>query len=128
MCHDVQKVCNMGKREEADYLRKKEEIVLFRLDAEQKKKLKNEARKNNLSMSEYMRRILAEPPPVTAEEFKHAQLKLLYEIRKIGVNINQIAKKYNESFYTEPRKDLLDKMDRIEGLTKEVVSILTRRG
>lgn len=109
-------------------MRKKEEIVLFRLDAEQKKKLKNEARKNNLSMSEYMRRILAEPPPVTAEEFKHVQLKLLYEIRKIGVNINQIAKKYNESFYTEPRKDLLDKMDRIEGLTKEVVSILTRRG
>lgn len=128
MCHDVQKVCNMEKREEADYLRKKEEIVLFRLDAEQKKKLKNEARKNNLSMSEYMRRILAEPPSVTAEEFKHVQLKLLYEIRKIGVNINQIAKKYNEYFYTEPRKDLLDKMDRIEGLTKEVVSILTRRG
>ena len=34
-----------------------------------------------------------------------------YEIRKLGVNINQIAKKYNEYAYVEPSLDLLDKMN-----------------
>ena len=38
---------------------------------------------------------------------------MIYEINKIGVNINQIAKKYNEHQYVESSADLLDKLDEV---------------
>jgi hypothetical protein len=39
--------------------------------------------------------------------------RMIYEINKIGVNINQIAKKYNEHQYVESSADLLDKLDEV---------------
>ena len=106
---------------------RKEAIVKFRIQISEKEKLKMEAEKKNLTMSEYVRRVIVTPPPVTQEEFENVKMQLLYEIRKIGVNINQIAKKYNEYYYVEPREELMDKMERIEDLTKQILKVIMRR-
>lgn len=78
-------------------------------------------------MSGYVRRILAEPPDITKEQYEHLKTDFIYEIRKIGVNINQIAKKYNEYAYTEPSKDLMDKMERISDLARTVTKSIEGR-
>ena len=52
------------------------------------------------------------------------QKKLAAEINKIGVNINQIAKKYNEHNYVEPRADLLEKLDEVYGMMKSTIRFM----
>ena len=52
------------------------------------------------------------------------QKKLAAEINKIGVNINQIAKKYNEHNYVEPRADLLEKLDEVYGMMKSTIRLM----
>lgn len=108
--------------------RGKNKTVIFRLSAREREELEKQAQKYHLTMSEYIRRVILSPPPVTRKEYENVSYHLLYELRKIGVNINQIAKKYNEHRYIEPRKELLDKMDRIDGLTKEIIEFLTKEG
>ena len=52
-------------------------------------------------------------------------LKKQYEeMHKIGVNINQIAKKYNEHQYVEPSADLLDKLDEVYAMMKSTIQIM----
>lgn len=50
--------------------------------------------------------------------------RMIYEINKIGVNINQIAKKYNEHQYVEPSADLLDKLDEVYAMMKSTIRIM----
>ena len=50
--------------------------------------------------------------------------RMIYEINKIGVNINQIAKKYNEHQYVEPSADLLDKLDEVYAMMKSTIQIM----
>ena len=42
----------------------------------------------------------------------------------IGRNINQIAKKYNEHNYVEPRADLLEKLDEVYGMMKSTIRLM----
>ena len=42
----------------------------------------------------------------------------------IGRNINQIAKKYNEHNYVEPRADLLEKLDEVYGMMKSTIWLM----
>lgn len=50
--------------------------------------------------------------------------RMIYEINKIGVNINQIAKKYNEHNYVEPSEELLCKLDEVYGMMKHTIRIM----
>ena len=61
------------------------------------------------------------------KEFLEIKMELIYQLRKIGVNINQIAKKYNENLYTAPSAVLMDRMDRVEAITKQIADTILKR-
>ena len=79
---------------------------------------------NLKSMSVYIRSVAKCPPDVTRDEFDASIVRMIYEINKIGVNINQIAKKYNEHQYVEPSEDLLDKLDEVYAMMKCTIQIM----
>ena len=81
-------------------------------------------RKGAKAMSEYIRNVAKCPPDVTRDEFDASIVRMIYEINKIGVNINQIAKKYNEHQYVEPSADLLDKLDEVYAMMKSTIQIM----
>ncbi|MCM1244714.1 MAG: MobC family plasmid mobilization relaxosome protein [Roseburia sp.] len=97
------------------------EQLLVRLTKREKEALCQQAKANGQNVSSYVRMILARPPDVTRKEFEEVNLRLVYEINKIGVNINQIAKKYNEHRLTKASRDVMDKMDEIRKLLNEVM-------
>ena len=45
-------------------------------------------------------------------------------LRYTSNNINQIAKKYNEHNYVEPRADLLEKLDEVYGMMKSTIRLM----
>lgn len=101
--------------------------LIVRLTPKEKKKLYSVAQQKQVSISEYVRTNIALPPSVTKKEYDNLKLDLIYEIRKIGVNINQIAKKYNEYRLTEASEELIDRMDRVQELVKRVVSSIMEK-
>lgn len=100
---------------------KRTEILLVRLTKKEKESLNQLAKENGQNVSSYVRTILARPPDVTRKEFEEINLRLVYEINKIGVNINQIAKKYNEYRLTKASRDVTDRMKEIRELLNEVI-------
>ena len=97
----------------------KTEMLRVRMTPEEKAALHRQA-----SMSEYIRNVAKCPPDVTRDEFDASIVRMIYEINKIGVNINQIAKKYNEHQYVEPSADLLDKLDEVYAMMKSTIQIM----
>lgn len=71
----------------------KTEILRVRMTPMEKAALSRQANDQHKTMSEYIRSIAKCPPEVTRDEFEGSILQMIYEINKIGVNINQIAKK-----------------------------------
>ena len=71
-------------------------------------------------MSDYVRACILNPPEVSRKEFNAIKAMINYEIRKLGVNVNQIAKKYNEYVYVEPSIELIDKLNKIIDLMFEL--------
>lgn len=63
----------------------------IRISDELKEKIKLESQKSNLSMSEYVSKQLSNKKIIVNEGLKET----VYELRKIGNNLNQIAKKLN---------------------------------
>ena len=78
---------------------------------EEKAALNEQASLHHKTMSEYIRSVAKCP-------------RMIYEINKIGVNINQIAKKYNEHNYVEPSEELLCKLDEVYGMMKHTIRIM----
>ncbi len=107
---------------------KKTEVIRVRLTRQEKENLRQAARRKHLNISEYVRRNIAIPPSVTRKEFDQIQRDFIYEIRKIGVNINQIAKKYNEYRYTQPRQELLEELGQIETIARQFIKIIREKG
>lgn len=101
--------------------------LIVRLTPKEKENLILAARQEQKTFSEYVRMNIAIPPPVTRKEYDNLKLDLIYEIRKIGVNINQIAKKYNEYRLTEASEELMDRMDRVQELVKRVVDSILEK-
>lgn len=118
----------MSKRKKVgEYVKStKTEILKVRMTAGEKAALQKQAALNRQNMSEYIRSVAKKPPDVTRDEFDGEIVQMIYEINKIGVNINQIAKKYNEHKYIKPSEDLLDKLDELNGMLKK--TILFMRG
>ena len=73
----------------------KTEIVKILMTAKEKAELQNLAGQHHMNMSDYIRRVSARPPNVTKDEFEDSVTRVIYEINKIGVNINQIARSVN---------------------------------
>ena len=94
---------------------------------EEKAALNKQASLRHKTMSEYIRSVAKCPPDVTRDEFESSIVRMIYEINKIGVNINQIAKKYNENLYTAPSAVLMDRMDRVEAITKQIADTILKR-
>ena len=102
----------------------KTEMLRVRMTPEEKAALHRRASLNRKSMSEYIRSVAKCPPDVTRDEFDASIVRMIYEINKIGVNINQIAKKYNEHNYVEPSEELLCKLDEVYGMMKHTIRIM----
>ena len=102
----------------------KTEMLRVRMTPEEKAALHRRASLHRKSMSEYIRCVAKCPPDVTRDEFDASIVRMIYEINKIGVNINQIAKKYNEHQYVEPSADLLDKLDEVYAMMKSTIQIM----
>lgn len=102
----------------------KTEMLRVRMTPEEKAALHKQASLHRKSMSEYIRNVAKCPPDVTRDEFDASIVRMIYEINKIGVNINQIAKKYNEHQYVEPSADLLDKLDEVYAMMKSTIQIM----
>ena len=49
---------------------------------------------------------------------------MIYEIYKIGVNINLISKKFIELQFVVPSADLLDKLDEVYAMMKSTIQIM----
>ena len=104
------------------------ENIVIRMTVKEKNNLQKHSSENGMTMSEYVRKNVAAPPDITREEFEDLKMEILYELKKIGVNINQIAKKYNEYSYVEPREELLIMMERMEELMKDFMGEVKKRG
>ena len=102
----------------------KTEMLRVRMTPEEKAALHRRASLHRKSMSEYIRSVDKCPPDLTRDEFDASIVRMIYEINKIGVNINQIAKKYNEHQYVEPSADLLDKLDEVYAMMKSTIRIM----
>ena len=70
----------------------KTEILRVRMTPEEKAALNKQASLHHKTMSEYIRSVAKCPPDVTRDEFESSIVRMIYEINKIGVNINQIAR------------------------------------
>lgn len=73
-------------------------------DAQEGFEFRGGKRKGEKNYSGFYRERLLANTNYKNEELKQRQRQLAYEVRKIGVNVNQIAKKINSGFGT--RKDL----------------------
>lgn len=106
----------------------KTEIVKIRMTAKEKAELQKLAGQHCMNMSDYIRRVSARPPNVTRDEFEDSVTRVIYEINKIGVNINQIAKKYNENRYVKPSAELLRLLEKTNELLRSITSFYYKRG
>ena len=93
-------------------------FVKLRMTPQEKMELQARAKALDMNMSDYIRMVSARPPDDELID------RAIYEVHKIGVNINQIAKKYNENEYVMPSERLLEKMDRVYELTAHLDSML----
>lgn len=106
----------------------KTEIVKIRMTTKEKADLQKLAGQYDMNMSDYIRRVSARPPNVTRDEFDDSVIRVIYEINKIGVNINQIAKKYNENKYVKPSAELLRMLEKTNELLHSVTLFYNKRG
>lgn len=104
----------------------KTEILRVRMTPEEKAALNKQASLHHKTMSEYIRSVAKCPPDVTRDEFESSIVRMIYEINKIGVNINQIAKKYNEYKFVKPSEDLLEKLDEVSEMMRSTILILRK--
>lgn len=73
--------------------------IWARLSPEELESLNQKAKSTGLSREEYIRKVLAGAVPKQAPPLEYAEL--LRELRRIGVNLNQIAKQANRSGYID---------------------------
>lgn len=99
----------------------KKHIVTFRVTEEEYELLKNRTEQSGIrsgNISEYVRR------QVLGEEYPYVREKLLrdmnYQIRKIGVNINQITARNNSRLYfVSDKEQLKEDMEELIKLFEE---------
>lgn len=104
----------------------KNRIITFRVTDEEYALLTERTKKTGITgenLSEYIRQ------QVLGEEYPYQKEKLLrdmnYQIRKIGVNLNQIAARYNSSLYLEQdRRLVLQYMEELKMLLEKTQDMI----
>jgi predicted DNA-binding protein len=105
---------------------KREVEVKVRLTAEEKEEIKRLAKEEGLTISQYIRKQALKKQVETGEikEFK-------YEVRKIGVNINQMAwalnvlktrEKIGDKVFLEIKARIEKSLNQLEEVTKKCLS------
>lgn len=92
----------------------------IRLTKDEKEEITNKFKQVDLSLSEYMRSILLGVKP-KIRTAKKADSNLLYELNKIGVNLNQIAREKNKN--NIEHAELLIALDQIYSEVKKIREI-----
>ena len=87
--------------------------IHLRVDEKLKEKIKSQSKKANMTMSEYINRVLKNKNIVVIEDGK----EIYYELNKIGNNVNQIARKLNSGIAT--RNDIKS----LDNISKELNKI-----
>ena len=86
--------------------RKRDKTITIRGTAKEKKKIEQKAEKAGLSRTEYMIRSALEKKVISFENLEDIN-KLRIELKKIGNNINQIARKLNQNDTLEQEEKIL---------------------
>ncbi|MDD7411477.1 plasmid mobilization protein [Fusobacterium gastrosuis] len=92
--------------------------IIIRVTEEEKIKLMTEAEKLNISMNRYIKNIISNNLEIITqkikleEELKNEYKDLSYQIRQIGINLNQINRNFYEgkSIKIEEIKELLEEL------------------
>ena len=71
------------------------EYIIFRVTPSEKIRIEGDAKDRNMDLSDYLRSQLERPREITSKDVDEIRKKMLYEINRIGNNINQIAHHYN---------------------------------
>ena len=83
-----------------------------------------EAQNHGMTPSAYLR-MMANQKPMDYLEIREQLNKLVTEVNRIGVNINQIVKNHNASLYSiTDKKNLSAYMQKLNLTMKEVVSVI----
>jgi len=103
--------------------------ITIRVSEEEREQLKKTAEAEGMTLSDYVRSRLTGVKPrrkPKTEEVEELR-KLAYEIHKIGVNINQIARAMNTALKTAPNERFfsaveegIEALHRIEAELKEI--------
>ena len=101
----------------------KEEDLHIRIRKKLKEKVRTQSKKANLSMSEYVDKILSNRNITVIEE----GMKIYYELNRIGNNVNQIAKKVNSGIATNKDMEKLDDVARsLKGIWQLLNSLMSK--
>ena len=98
------------------------ERIDFRVTPNQKKQIEEKAKSAVLSDSEYIRQAVL-GVTIVGGDIRHEIRELINEINKIGVNINQIARRHNSNLYSvEDKKALFSDMSQLEELVSNYIN------
>ena len=97
---------------------------LFRLSESEAQLLKEKATANGMSESEFIRLMISQKPN-DYPEIRKLLKEAINEINHIGININQIVKNNNSTFYQKEDKiKLTAYMQRVDETLQKVVKAL----
>lgn len=85
-----------------DASRKRKHRVSVRLDDDEYKKLCEWSAASNRSMNDYIRELLKDSQPVAFPPIEYQEV--LRELRKIGINLNQLASKAHTLGFVDERE------------------------
>jgi len=96
-----------------------------RLDDDEYKKLCEWSTDSHRTMSDYIRELLKDNQPIEFPPIEYQEV--LRELRKIGINLNQIASKAHSLGFVDEREYKLDS-DRLWRVVAELSSQMSRGG
>jgi hypothetical protein len=105
--------------------RRRKHFVPLRLDDAEYQKLKEWSSASHRTMSGYLRELLADCQPVAFPPIEYQEV--LYELRKIGINLNQIAGKAHSLGFVDEREYGAE-CDRLWRVVAELSSQMSRGG
>ena len=108
-----------------DANRKRKHFVSLRLDDREYNKLKEWSAATNRTMSDYLRELLEDNQPIEFPPIEYQEV--LRELRKIGINLNQLASKAHTLGFVDER-DYKAESDRLWRVVAELSSQMSRGG
>ena len=108
-----------------DANRKRKHFVSLRLDDREYNKLKEWSAATNRTMSDYLRELLEDNQPIEFPPIEYQEV--LRELRKIGINLNQLASKAHTLGFVDAR-DYKAESDRLWRVVAEFSSQMSRGG